>query len=236
MKSKLLISAAAVALIAGTGFASAQTMPERSQAPSAAPKAQMQGESRGGAELRGTTGQAAPAEKALPRASDKPAATTGQAPVSNEMKGSADTKGEIKGDMKGRADTKSDMRTGTQTKSDMKTDTQKSDTRAGTQTRSTTETTTGQGAAGSRGAVNLSTEQRTKISTSIKQVNVRPVTNVNFSISIGTRVPRTVHLYPLPATVIEVYPDWRGYQFVLVGDEIVIVNPRTFEIVAVIEA
>jgi hypothetical protein len=36
--------------------------------------------------------------------------------------------------------------------------------------------------------------------------------------------------------VYEVYPAWRGYQFILVGDEIIIVNPRTFEIVAVIEA
>jgi hypothetical protein len=65
---------------------------------------------------------------------------------------------------------------------------------------------------------------------------VRPVTNVNFSISVGTRVPRSVHLYPLPVTVVEYYPAWRGYEFILVGDEIVIINPRTFEIVAVIEA
>ena len=44
-------------------------------------------------------------------------------------------------------------------------------------------TTTGQAAAGGK----LSTEQRTQITTVIKQQNVRPVTNVNFSISVGTR-------------------------------------------------
>jgi hypothetical protein len=205
----------------------------------------MQGESRGGAELRGTTGQAAPAEKVAPRA------TTGQAPAKSEMKGemkgSADVKSdmkadgkrdmkgraETKGEMKGRADSKSDMKTRADTKADQKTGTKTTaDTKA--DTKSSTTTTTGQGAAGAR--ANLTTEQRTKITTSIKQVNVRPVTNVNFSISIGTRVPRHVHLYPLPVTVYEVYPAWRGYQFILVGDEIIIVNPRTFEIVAVIEA
>ncbi|MBZ0141240.1 MAG: DUF1236 domain-containing protein [Pseudorhodoplanes sp.] len=40
----------------------------------------------------------------------------------------------------------------------------------------------------------------------------------------------------MPATVIEVYPAWRGYRFILVGDEIVVVDPGTFRIVAIIEA
>jgi hypothetical protein len=65
---------------------------------------------------------------------------------------------------------------------------------------------------------------------------VKAVTNVNFSISIRAPVPRTVHLYPLPTAVIEVHPAWRGYQFILVRDEIVVVDPRTMLIVAVIPA
>lgn len=92
--------------------------------------------------------------------------------------------------------------------------------------------TTGQAGANAK----LTTEQRTTIRTSITKQNVKPVTNVNFSISIGTRVPRTVSFYPLPAEVITVYPTWRGYEFFLVGNEIVVVNPRTLEIVAVLEA
>ena len=62
------------------------------------------------------------------------------------------------------------------------------------------------------------------------------MTNINFSISVGTRVPRTVSFHPLPAEVITIYPAWRGYEFFLVGDEIVVVNPSTLEIVAVLEA
>ncbi len=95
--------------------------------------------------------------------------------------------------------------------------------------------TTGQGAAGGSSAA-LSTEQRSKISTTIKQTNVQPVRDVNFSIAVGTVVPRSVSLHPLPPAVIEVYPQWRGYRFVLVEDEIVIIEPSSYKIVAVIDA
>jgi hypothetical protein len=93
-------------------------------------------------------------------------------------------------------------------------------------------TTTGQAGAGAK----LSTEQRTKITTVIKGEHVQPLANVNFSISVGSRVPRTVSFHPLPAEVVTYYPEWRGYEFILVGDQIVVINPRTLEIVAVIEA
>ena len=105
------------------------------------------------------------------------------------------------------------------------------DTKGAANAKSST-TTTGQAAAGGK----LSTEQRTQITTVIKQQNVRPVTNVNFSISVGTRVPRNVGFHPLPSQIVTVYPDWRGYEFFLVNDQIVVVNPRTLEIVAVIDA
>ena len=94
-------------------------------------------------------------------------------------------------------------------------------------------TTTGQGAAA--GSAKLSTEQRTKITSIIKQRKVEP-TKLNVSISVGTRVPANVHLYPLPVEVVAVYPAWRGYEYILVGDQIVVINPRSHEIVAIIEA
>ena len=94
--------------------------------------------------------------------------------------------------------------------------------------------TSGQGAAGA--PANLSTEQRTKIRTVIKQQNVQPATNVNFTVSVGAPVPRTVHFYPVFAELVQIYPSWRGYEYFLVGDQIIVVNPRTLEIVAVLDA
>jgi hypothetical protein len=92
--------------------------------------------------------------------------------------------------------------------------------------------TTGQAGAGAK----LTTEQRTRVTTVIRNEHVAPVTNVNFSISIGTRVPREIGFHPLPTEIVTIYPDWRGYEFFLVRDQIVVVDPRTLEIVAVLEA
>jgi hypothetical protein len=83
--------------------------------------------------------------------------------------------------------------------------------------------------------VTLSSEQRTKITTVIKEKHVQPA-RVNFDIRVGAAVPRSVHLTTLPPEVIEVYPAWRGYEFILVADEIVIIDPNTLRVVAVIPA
>jgi hypothetical protein len=93
--------------------------------------------------------------------------------------------------------------------------------------------TTGQGAAS--GSAKLSTEQRTKITTIFKQHKVEQ-TKLNVSVSVGTRIPASVHLYPVPVQVVEVYPEWRGFNYILVGDQIIVVDPRTHEIVAILEA
>jgi hypothetical protein len=95
------------------------------------------------------------------------------------------------------------------------------------------QTTTGQAGAGAK----LSTDQRTRITTIIRNEHAAPINSVNFSIAIGTRVPREgVTLRPLPAEVVTVYPEWRGYEFVLVRDQILVIDPATLEIVAVLEA
>jgi hypothetical protein len=92
--------------------------------------------------------------------------------------------------------------------------------------------TTGQAGAGAK----LSTEQRTRISTIIRDQRVAPATNINFAVSVGTRVPREIGFHPLPAEIVTIYPEWRGYEFFLVRNEIVVVDPRTLEIVAVLPA
>jgi hypothetical protein len=93
--------------------------------------------------------------------------------------------------------------------------------------------TTGQAGAGAK----LSTDQRTRITTVIRNEHVAPVTNIDFSVSVGTKVPRErVSLRALPTEVVTIYPEWRGYEFFLVRDEIIVVDPRTLEIVAVLPA
>jgi hypothetical protein len=62
------------------------------------------------------------------------------------------------------------------------------------------------------------------------------LTNVSFSISVGQVIPETVSIYSLPEQIVEYVPQYRGYAYVLVGDDILIVDPETLRIVAVIPA
>jgi hypothetical protein len=223
-KTKLLTTVA-MALLLGVGVASAQGMSK--ELPEQAPAAQ----------------QKAPAEKVAPsiKADDhKSPQTTGQAtpdskPAATGQSPKSDTNDNTRAMDKDKSSAPTG-KSGSSEKSDVRSKSEQSDT-SSKSTQTTTEqnrsTTTGQGAAG--GSAKLSTEQRTKITTIIKERKVEP-TRLSVSVSIGTRVPASVHLYPLPVQVIEVYPAWRGFEYILVGDQIVIINPRTHEIVAIVEA
>jgi hypothetical protein len=83
--------------------------------------------------------------------------------------------------------------------------------------------------------VSLTTEQKTTIRTKVLTSSAPRVTNVNFDIKVGVVVPRTVRVAPVPVAIIEIEPTWRGYMYFVSGDEIIIVEPRTLEIVAVLQ-
>jgi hypothetical protein len=38
----------------------------------------------------------------------------------------------------------------------------------------------------------------------------------------------------VPVEIVDVYPEYRGYEYFVAEDEIIVVNPRTREIVAVL--
>jgi len=228
MSNRFMMSVAIAALIAGTGFANAQGTGTSREAPTGA-----------------TTQSAPPSDRAAPSAAapmNRDASQSG-APAEAPKSAQSDEKMQPQGGKNQRAQ---DNAPGQKSKSmssenekggaakDMKAEDRngnmnRADDRNGA---SKSTTTTGQAAAGGK----LSTEQRTKITTVIKSQNVRPATNVNFSISVGTRVPRDVGFHPLPVEIVTIYPEWRGYEFFLVNNQIIVVNPRTLEIVDVIDA
>lgn len=85
-------------------------------------------------------------------------------------------------------------------------------------------------------SASLTTEQRSRIRADISRQNARAVTNVNFSITVGTRIPQSVRIYAWSPVMVEYMPEYRGFMYFLVGDEIIVVDSRTHEIVAVIPA
>lgn len=228
MKTALL-SGVAAAVLALAGAATAQSM-KQDEAPGRAPAAQ----------------QNAPAEKTAPpmHAGERNAPSRAGTDKSNEIgerKSGRSTVGagsEEKGEMPGMKSKSSP--TAEENSKAMPGDT--STTRSGNKmeerdrnagpTDHRERSTVAQGSAA--GLSKLSSEQRTKIVTVFKEHKVTPV-RLNVSVRVGARIPPSVHLYPVPVEVVEVYPEWRGYYYVMVGDEILIISPRTHEIVAILE-
>ena len=86
---------------------------------------------------------------------------------------------------------------------------------------------------GAQGTVNLTSEQRTKIRQDIfSGSNVPRVDNVNFSLRTGTIVPNEVRIVEVPETLVAIHPEWRGDQYFVVRDDLVIVD-RDHRIIAV---
>jgi Protein of unknown function (DUF1236) len=97
---------------------------------------------------------------------------------------------------------------------------------------------TQEGRTGGAGA-ELSTEQRTQVRQTILQSgNVPRVSRseVNINISVGTVVPRSVRLVSIPERIVTIRPAWRGFLYFVVDDEIIVVEPGSLKIVAVISA
>jgi hypothetical protein len=85
--------------------------------------------------------------------------------------------------------------------------------------------------------VQLTQDQRTKIKdVVVRDRNVARADNVNFNIRVGVAVPRTVHVAVLPPEVVTIVPEYRGFEYVLVGDRLLIIDPNTLEIVAILPA
>jgi len=230
MKNLLFASAATAALLAGVGLASAQAPKgEHGQAPQRAQPAEHAAPAQNPAQNR----EAAPANRPE---------TTGQAPAAPDNRARPEQRQDQQngranapaaGDQReGQAPGVRDQREGQAPAARQQREGQAPGVREGARPGAPAETT-GQGA---RTPGGFSTEQREKIRTTILHEGVRPETNVNFNMAVGTMIPRTVMLYALPAEIIVMEPAWRGYEFFLVTDEIVIVEPGTLRIVAVVPA
>ena len=256
MTNRFMISVAAAALIVGTGFANAQGMSREAPsagstvqqnapssdrgAPSAAPMNRDSASDSKGSDKGVKSTQSD--EKLLPKGGknlhaqdDIKAGVKGEKSAQEKSAQDTNIKGEKSKSMSSETNQKSSETNqkgpaAKDMKAEGRTGNMNKETKGGAADSKAT-TTTGQAGA----AAKLSTEQRTKISTVIKQQNIRPATNVNFSISVGTHVPRNVGFHPLPTEIVTIYPDWRGYEMFLVGNQIIVVNPRTLEIVAVLD-
>jgi hypothetical protein len=257
-KNSLLIAVAAAALAVGSGTAFAQGAPQGGQkadSPAAshanpasknAPAEKIQGaEQKGPAANRMGEANRPKAEPGQKMGQDIKApsnrSTTGQAPSERNSAGQAN---ERRNEKMGQEPKSKRSTTGQAPSQQMapKTEAQQpnratgaNENRGGASVNERSET---RGGAAGGATVNLSSEQKTKIHTIIVGERSAPrVAHVDFDLNVGTVVPRgTVRFVPLPATIVEIEPTWRGYDYFLVGDQIVVVDPATLRIVAVLPA
>jgi hypothetical protein len=66
-------------------------------------------------------------------------------------------------------------------------------------------------------------------------VNVPSVSNVNFSVSVGTVIPETVTLIDVPEEIVRIVPAWRRYKVVKIRNQIIIIDPGPRRIAQIIE-
>ncbi|MEH2569444.1 hypothetical protein V1289_009071 [Bradyrhizobium sp. AZCC 2289] len=259
MTNRFLISAAVAALIAGTGFANAQgtgtsregasgAAPTQQSAPStehAAPSVAPKKESGASTGMKGAESQGMKGsensgmkasesnEKAQPGTSTSKSAQDNNAMPGQKSKSMSSENENAKGgkDMKAEGrDSKSGTTNAAESR-DSKTGNMNAQTKGTTDSRS--QTTTGNAATSATAAPPA--EKRTQIVSAIKSEKIEETTNVNFNIAVGTVVPSTVRFHPLPARIVEIYPEWRGYDVIFVHGQYIIVRPQTHEIVYIIE-
>lgn len=229
MKRQLLLTSALAVIVGSAALAqgqsrseSTQQTPSRSEnsAPLSAPNAQSQTPPAGNA-----SGSSSSQSQAKPPSSTQGAAT-GNLPASdraqqpNNNVRTNDT-----------AQQPANSTTAQQPSSNSSTAQQPSNTNTAQQP---AQTNNAQSNSNVNASVNINDQQRTRISQSVARLNVKPLTNVNFSLSVGTVVPRDIRFEPLPADIVEIVPQYRGYSFFMVRDEIVIIDPSSYQIVAVL--
>lgn len=237
-----MVSVAVAALLAATGLATAQGVNQSgakgSESPAAAsPKADTAAPMNAPAAKGAETATPGAASKEPQHAQGKP-----DAKATGEMKSDSKSTASDSTAKSPTAETKSapDSKTTGEMKTDSKTKATDSSTNSKDLKTPTAETkpasdskTTGNAATSATAAPPA--EKRTQITSAIKQEKVEEVTNVNFNISVGTAVPAGVRYHPMPSHIVEIYPEWRGYDFILVRGKYIVLRPHTHEIVYIIE-
>jgi Protein of unknown function (DUF1236) len=82
---------------------------------------------------------------------------------------------------------------------------------------------------------NLSLEQQAKIANVITREAGAPGREAHFSLAIGNTVPADLQLRPVPASVAQVAPQFRGASYLVVEEQIALVDTQTRKILAVIQ-
>lgn len=165
----------------------------------------------------------------------------------DQMKSSAAKAGEDKNTAASEHNRKSDQAQGAASKEQMKSSAAKAEQdKSGAAADKSTAST--QDKSGKASASNSSSSEDVNVTGSIQVdrqkatrvhdelIRNAPRANVNIDVNVGTRLPSHVHVRPVPTSIVSISPEFRGYDYVVVHDEIVIVEPKTKKVVTIIKS
>ena len=227
---------------------------EKSESRAGDKSAQSEQENKGSDKSDGQSNKGSSAQREEPKAERNKSADKAARDEKPEGK-AAQSKSESKGDDKSAADSKSDSpssKSAADSKSespsnksaerDKSKSDDKGDSASGTSSGETGTSTPGKLTEDKKKndevkRVQVTGEKRDRVQAGFKSHgDVKRVTDVNVNISVGRRASRDWAFVPVPMTVIEIVPEYRGYVFAYVGDDYVVCDPDTYEIVAVLPA
>jgi hypothetical protein len=84
-----------------------------------------------------------------------------------------------------------------------------------------------------RGATQISRISAAQIATALRATS-GPPRNSGVDVKVGGPLPGNVDVQPLPTAVVDLVPEYRGYDYVVANDDVVIVEPSTRKVVEVI--
>ena len=235
MRNKLLISTAA--LLAGVAVASAQNMQGGGEQRGGAAQGQQSQPSPGsetqrGHDKQGQSQRGTQEQKQGQSQRGQKGETTGQAPQGQQEQGAQGQRDQGAQQDRGKQGQR-DQSTGQTPQRQQGQQGQTGQGQGQTGQGQAQQGQAGQGQAS--GSVNLTTQQRTEIrQTVLTGGNVPRANNVNFALRAGTTVPTSVRVVEVPSALIEIYPQWRGHMYFVVGDQIIIVD-RNNRIIAVLD-
>jgi hypothetical protein len=82
------------------------------------------------------------------------------------------------------------------------------------------------------GSAHISKENASRIADTL--MTTASPQNVTIKVGVGGLLPGEVDLRPLPPAVVELVPEYRGYDYVVVSEEVFIVEPSTRRVVEII--
>lgn len=83
-------------------------------------------------------------------------------------------------------------------------------------------------------APEITQAQKDRIRDSVKNAKVDHVAKLAIPLTVGAEVPRNLHFYPFPKEVAEIAPEYGSFFYVVAAEKIVVIDPLSYRIVAIL--